>query len=223
MTLNHRTLLLALLPLAACFDLDHEVGTLEESADAVGVAGLVVDVEAGDLVLSGESDRETIDVLVRVRSAVGSDSNDEEVLAATRVAFEEESDGVLKLVVRVPDNYPAYSADVEVLVPVGQDVEVRDGSGDIVIGEVGSLRVDDGSGDLVVDGVAGDADIRDGSGDIVLTHVSGDVRVDDGSGDLVIEHVRGTVTITDGSGDITVRDADDVVLLDDGSGDTRID
>lgn len=223
MTRRQRTLLLALLPLAGCFDRDHEVGTIEESTDAAGVAGLIVDVEAGDLVVIGEDEHETIDVRVRLRSSVGSDHNDADVLAATRVLFEEAGDGVVKLVVSVPERHRAYSADVEVVVPRGQDLEVRDGSGDVVIGDVGSLRVDDGSGDIVADGIAGDAHIRDGSGDIVLSLVQGDVRVDDGSGDIVIEHVRGTVTIADGSGDITVRDAGDVVLLDDGSGDVWID
>lgn len=216
-------LLPALLPLPACLDLDHEVTTIEASADAGGVSGLIVDVEGGDLVVSGEAGRDRFDAVVTLRSAVGSDRNDDAVIAATVVRFEETADGLRTLVVRVPDEHPAYSADVALSVPRGLDLEVRDGSGDVVVGEVGSLRVDDGSGDLVVDGVDGDAEIRDGSGDIVLTHVRGDVRVDDGSGDLVVEHVGGTVTIADGSGDIVVRDAGDVVLLEAGSGDVSLD
>lgn len=218
-----RPLLLALLPLAACIALDHEVATIEESADAAGVSGLIVDAAAGALVVEGDAALESIEVIATLRSAVGSDHNDEEVLAATTVRFEEVGEGLLRLEVRVPERYPAYSADVVVRVPEGQDLEVRDGAGDLSITDVGALRVDDGAGDIRVDGVAGDAEIRDGAGDIFVSRVDGDVRVDDGSGDLVIESVRGTVSIVDGSGDIVVRDAGEVVLLDDGSGDVWID
>lgn len=223
MMLRRSLIPLSLLSLAACSDLDHEVGVIEESADAAGVAGLVVDVGAGDLVVTGEAERETFDVVVRVRSAMGSDHNDQEVLDLTRVTFEDKGAGVHRLVVALPERYPAYTADVEVSVPLGQDVEVRDGSGDIVLGDLGALRVYDGSGDLVADHIDGSVEIRDGSGDIVLTNVRGNVRIDDGSGDVVVESVQGTVTVSDGSGDLTIRGADDVVLLEDGSGDVHID
>jgi hypothetical protein len=222
--MNTRSSALFALPLlAACLDMDHEVDTIEVSADAAGSPGLVVLVDAGDLSIVGEAGRTTVDATVTVLSSVPSDSNDEEVLRALDLRLEQRESGLLRLVVELPDNYPAYTADVTVLVPEGMDLDVSDGSGDTWIRDVGAVAVVDGSGDLDIDQADGDVVIVDGSGDILLSNVAGDARIEDGSGDMTIKYVDGTVTVTDGSGDVTIRSVGDVVMIEDGSGDVRID
>ncbi len=116
----------------------------------------------------------------------------------------------LDLVVALPDTLP---------------VEIDDGSGEVVVGDVASLRLTDGSGDLRVDGVAGDLVLEDGSGDVEIHGVGGQLEVvGDGSGDLLVTGVAGSLAIgRDGSGDIDITDVGGSVRVsDDGSGGIRI-
>jgi hypothetical protein len=109
--------------------------------------------------------------------------------------------------------------DFDVTLPDTIAVDVRDGSGETKIENVGDLRVHDGSGELTIRGVHGNADVTDGSGDLMIADVSGDVRVRDGSGGIEIDRVGGNVVIDDGSGGIDVRDVQKSVTIEsDGSG-----
>ncbi|MFH1468770.1 MAG: DUF4097 family beta strand repeat-containing protein [Pseudomonadota bacterium] len=120
---------------------------------------------------------------------------------------------------------------------IAGDVVVNDGTGDLMILDVGgALTLDDGSGDTEIRGVAGPVDITDGSGDLWIEGVGAPVRVvdesgdldlrdvrgdaflDDGTGDIDVEHVTGTVTVRDGSGDIRAVDVGDLEILEDGGG-----
>jgi hypothetical protein len=109
--------------------------------------------------------------------------------------------------------------DFEVTLPETIALEVRDGSGEATIENVGDLRVHDGSGELTIRGVHGNADVTDGSGELIIADVSGDVRVRDGSGEMEIDRVGGNVVISDGSGGIAVRNVQrNVTIESDGSG-----
>jgi hypothetical protein len=129
--------------------------------------------------------------------------------------------------------------DFTVQIPENLAVVVKDGSGELTIRNVASLRVSDGSGELTVDTVRGDATISDGSGELSVSNVAGTVRITDGSGaislrgigrDVIIEadgsggievaNVKGSVTVeSDGSGGIDVVDVvGDFTVRRDGSG-----
>lgn len=127
--------------------------------------------------------------------------------------------------VRVETSYPRTSGhgryariELEVVVPLGMDAVVDDGSGGMTLVQLGDVRVEDGSGGIEVWGANGSVDIDDGSGSIMLTDIGGDVNVHDGSGSIEIRDVQGSVEIVDGSGSIDVFDVTSDVRLEDGSG-----
>jgi len=114
--------------------------------------------------------------------------------------------------------------DLEVTVPAGMAVDVKDGSGDLSVSGTGNLTVVDGSGEARIFAIAGNVTVQDGSGELTIEDVQGDVDVDDGSGEIEIVKVGGSVTVRDGSGDIDVREVQlEVTILEDGSGDVNVD
>ncbi|MDO9317027.1 MAG: hypothetical protein Q7V56_02350 [Gammaproteobacteria bacterium] len=136
------------------------------------------------------------------------------------------------------NHYPYI--DLDIGIPAGLAVTIKDGSGDMQVNGSGMLQIDDGSGSITVGGIVGDVriedgsgeinvaqvdgavDIHDGSGAIDISHVMSDVVVDDGSGELRIAQVGGAVSISDGSGSIDVVDVEQAVtILEDGSGSTE--
>lgn len=108
--------------------------------------------------------------------------------------------------------------DLIVEIPEGMDAEVTDGSGELEVSGVGTLRLTDGSGSARIESIGGDVDVTDGSGDLTIRGVAGIVSVSDGSGDVRLDDVGGA-RLTDGSGSIyadVVRG--DLIVRDDGSG-----
>jgi hypothetical protein len=86
-------------------------------------------------------------------------------------------------------------------------VNVTNGSGDVEVNDVGSLRAGSiGSGDLRARNIHADVRIGSvGSGDVELDEVGGSVTVGTlGSGDLKVVNVHGDLTVgAKGSGDVT--------------------
>ncbi len=113
--------------------------------------------------------------------------------------------------------------DLHVVVPMGMDAEIDDGSGSATLSGLGNLSVDDGSGELYVEDIRGDVDVEDGSGGLEIRDVQGDVFVEDGSGSMEVVGVTGSVTVEDGSGSMDIRDVGrDVMAYDIGSGMLRV-
>jgi len=114
--------------------------------------------------------------------------------------------------------------NLEVTVPAGMAVDIKDGSGDLSVSGTGDLNVVDGSGEIRIFAIAGNVKVKDGSGEMTIEDVQGNVDVDDGSGEIYIVKVAGAVTVRDGFGDIDVREVQlEVTILEDGSGDVNID
>ncbi len=112
--------------------------------------------------------------------------------------------------------------DLRVEVPAGMAADIQDGSGEMVLSDLGSLLVQDGSGEVVITGTQGDLTIDDGSGKLEIRGVSGWVRVEDGSGDVVLEDVGSDVEIHDSSGELTIREIGGTVTLYDSSGEVNV-
>jgi hypothetical protein len=130
--------------------------------------------------------------------------------------------------------------DLELVVPEGLDLDVRDSSGDMKISNVAGLAVQDSSGEIEITDAAGPVEIRDSSGEIRIdrvagdltivsdssggirgTDIAGDVRVEsDSSGDIRFTRVgRSVVVERDSSGDIDVESVEgDFIVMRDGSG-----
>lgn len=114
--------------------------------------------------------------------------------------------------------------DLVVEVPEAMEAEIRDSSGEMRIGHLGSLRIQDGSGEMEVFSIQGNVSIDDNSGEIALWDVTGDVEIDDGSGEIEMEGIGGSVILNDGSGEIDARDIEGTVrVVRDGSGSIDVD
>lgn len=120
----------------------------------------------------------------------------------------------------VPDRYAYLDLDIEV--PAGLALDIRDSSGDVEVRGTGPVTLHDSSGDIELEDVDGGAVLKDSSGDIELRRIVGDVTVrQDSSGDIYGKDIEGSVLIEhDSSGDIRFEDVrDDFVVERDSSGD----
>ncbi len=195
------------------FQADRELTLPTGSVDA-----LEITAGSGYLLVEGTSSASEI----RVSATLCASS--EERLEALEVVLERSgSEAVLDT------DYPDWNdwggrnqyarIDLEVEVPAGLDLHVKDGSGEAELRGVGSLTIQDGSGSLDLIDIGGDLDVRDGSGGLHIRGVRGDVEVRDGSGGLEIDDVAGSVRVSDGSGSVDIRSVDmDVVIARKGSG-----
>lgn len=187
------------------------------SVDALGFDRLVLNVQDGDLEVSGEAGRSTVDVLVDVfsrssRSRALGDAN-------TRLV---EQEGRLLLIATVDDESGGGTfVDLRVRVPERFLVEGNDSTGDVFIRGVGGVGLVDTSGDMEVREIAGSVLINDGSGDLRIERVAGQVEVDDGSGDMFLRDLEMGVVIEDGSGNISLTNIAGRAAIQDGSGDIR--
>lgn len=211
-------LILLLLPVVVLADVCSYEREVFYSLSGVALEQLSVDAQAGSLSVHGTETGDDIVVKARLCSSRKGELDEMDVSHSRR-------DGVEYLETVIPDlhNFLWVSGyayiDLDVSIPAGLAVTVKDGSGAIQITGSGDLRIDDGSGEISVINVGGNLSIQDGSGDINVEDVEGDVDIEDGSGHMRIARVGGKVSISDGSGNIEVYDVDqEVVISEDGSG-----
>jgi len=136
--------------------------------------------------------------------------------ASSRAALEEvkliaeQRGGTIYIEADIPENRDwrdddNQSLDLTIEVPSDLPIDVKDGSGDLEIRNVGALELSDGSGEAVIEHVGGDLRVSDGSGTVHINDVRGDVSVTDGSGLLDIRDVEGGVEIgSKGSGELRI-------------------
>ncbi len=225
-------------PSLFAWDCEHEQ-KLDQVLDLSGSETLAVNAVAGDLeIRAGSGDEAVIRGTVCV--------SEEEWLEDVRVVTEGGRNAEITVVVpstsgwSITGNKYAY-VDLELKVPAGIALEVKDSSGDAEISGVASVSVSDSSGDLEVSDIAGGVIIKDSSGDIELEDIGGDVTIaSDSSGDIEGDRIEGNVLIEqdssggihfsgvgenftverDSSGDIFAEDVGgDFTVLRDGSGD----
>lgn len=100
--------------------------------------------------------------------------------------------------------YKNIIIDYEISAPRQVALNLRSGSGDLEISDLGRfLKADTGSGSVRAHGISGPADLRTGSGDIeVELRVPGEIRAITGSGSVRVNGLNGALTARTGSGDI---------------------
>jgi hypothetical protein len=187
----------------------------QADADAGGATKVRVEAKAGELRIMGEEG------LSEVQARGTACAKNEKTLAKVQLRAERSGDEI-HVVAEVPDGWGDDGRlDMELRVPASLAVEVEDGSGEIEIDNVASLRLKDGSGEIEVTGVRGSVVVEDGSGSIEILDVAGDVIIEnDGSGEIVVRGVGQDVRVErDGSGSIRVEDVGGSFTVDrDGSG-----
>ena len=194
---------------------------------------------AGSLKITGSSTATSISVNATIYTA---DIDDEYELTleqngtqAKLVAQNKSNTGItfysgqspsIDLVVTVPNklNLDINDGSGDIVINAMQsNIDVKDGSGSIDINSAKNLNIDDGSGSIYVKNVVGDLALNDGSGSIDIDNVSGNVAIEDGSGEIQVTNVTGALNVEDGSGDIRVNHAKGLTITEAGSGDVSID
>ncbi len=237
------TFLILLLPVVAVADVCSYEKTISFTVPIDAAQRLSIRAETGALAVHALPAQEAGQAAVRVEARVCSARK--ATLEYMDVVHALNGD-VVSVQTVIPESESAFwinhypYIDLEIGVPAGLSVTIKDGSGDMQISGTGALQIDDGSGSIVVNNIVGDVRIEDGSGEIRVEQVDGAVDiedgsgaidvsqvlsgvvVDDGSGELRIAQVGGTVSISDGSGSIDVMDVEQAVtILEDGSGRTE--
>nr|CEL16829.1 hypothetical protein [Kibdelosporangium sp. MJ126-NF4] len=176
--------------------------------------------------------------LAQLMNLFSSGTSGESAIDQTRI---EQSDS--RVVVRTPDWMRNVPLGVTVRAPSGSNVDVRSGSGDVLVtGAAGRLSVRTGSGEVKVDRADGAATVVTGTGAVRLGPMLGGLQARTGSGDVEVSSVGGTsaalitgsgdvwlgavatdVTARTGTGDLTVADAaTGKIELKTGSGEIRV-
>jgi hypothetical protein len=200
--------------------------SIDQTLDLAGSEELFVLAGAGDLRITGVKGSDVAQIKGRVCAS------EEEWLEQS--GLELSGGKRAEIVVNLPDtdedgswsgNNYAY-LDLELEVPQGIRLNVKDSSGNIEMDAVASVTLQDSSGDIEITLATGPINIRDSSGEIDLRNISGDVTIEsDSSGDILGQNIEGTVLVeSDSSGDIDFRDVGkDFVVESDSSGDISAD
>lgn len=196
--------------------------SIDQTLDLSGSDELAVLAGAGDLRITGVSGSDFAVIKGRVCAS--------EQKWLDQSGVETGSGKRAEIIVNLPDtddggswrsNNYAY-LDLELEVPEGIRIDVKDSSGDFEMKKVGAATVLDSSGDIDISDTTGPVIIRDSSGEIELRDINGDVTIEsDSSGDIFGKNIVGNVLVkSDSSGDIEFRDVgENFVVERDSSGD----
>ncbi|MDR9767776.1 hypothetical protein RJP56_17090 [Shewanella baltica] len=215
-------------------DLDHQQREL--TLDSQDLQGLIAETGAGSLEIIGVEGLTQIKLVADIYS--NKDGNDDSKVILTlekkankaKLKADFEQSGVnnyspyIDLKLQVPANLALDIDDGSGAILISKmtaDINVKDGSGELIINGGNNVSIDDGSGDIEVSKISGNLTIDDGSGAIKVTDVRGNIAIDDGSGNIEVANVQSPVTITDGSGDINVFNTKGLTILAAGSGDVK--
>ena len=197
--------------------------------DARGIEKFDVDCGAGFLKISGETNRDEIEVEAEIILDGMSKRKAEDFMRdRLRLSLEKRGD-TAHLIADIDSKFSLFSwgsreINLTVRMPSKLAMQIEDGSGAIWIDNIHNhIEVDDGSGNMMIRKMTGNVRIDDGSGEIECVDIGGDVEIDDGSGEISLEMVGGLVDIEDGSGSIRVDEAFGDVTIQDGSGSIMVD
>lgn len=194
---------------------------IDVTLDLAGSELLSVAAAAGDLIITGRPG--ATEARVRGKACV----SEEEWLNEAEVHIEGGRNASIAVSLPGTDgwgfgfNRYAY-LDLDIEVPTGLALDIRDSSGDMAVRGTGPVNIHDSSGDIELEDVNGGAVLKDSSGDIELRRIVGDVIVrQDSSGDIYGRDIRGSVLIEhDSSGEIRFEQVSgDYVVEHDSSGD----
>lgn len=210
---------------------DAAVGTYEEvrelTLDTTAVNSLKIKAGAGRLDVVGVPGSNAVTVTATIQVPGGDSERTRAKIERDMVLTLEQNSGVGELRAYFRKGFwqwgDSRNIQLEVQVPAGLHLDIKDGTGSIEIQNVhGDLFVDDGTGSLTMKAVGGDVKIKDGTGSIFVTTVGGDISVRDGTGGIKISGVAGSVTVKDGTGDINIDDVEkDLIIVNEGTGGIR--
>jgi DUF4097 and DUF4098 domain-containing protein YvlB len=199
---------------------------------------VVVDLVVGDVRITA-TDRD--DTAVEVRPSDGSREPDVQAAEQTRVEY---AGG--RVLIKAPKQRhlglfgKVGSIDVAIGLPAGSHVQgdaavaafrctgrlgecrLKTSTGDIQLDHTDALDLNTGAGTVVVDRVAGHAEVSTGSGRVRLREIGGSAVVKNSNGDSWIGEVTGDLRVNAANGDISVDRAHAGVTASTANGDVRI-
>ena len=195
---------------------------LDQSLDVSDSQSLAIAAGAGDLEIVGVSGSDEVKISGKICVS------EEKWLDESRLVNSSGDRAEINVV--LPDVSGGWSLwgskyaymDLELEVPDGLALELRDSSGDIEIEDISTLWLQDSSGDIEIRNVAGLVEIKDSSGDIEVRGLKGDFTIiSDSSGDIRGSDIEGNVRVeSDSSGEIWFTEIrKDVIIEQDSSGD----
>ncbi len=213
-------------------DLNHQQREL--ILDSQDLQGLIAETGAGSLEIIGVEGLSQIKLVADIYS--NKDGNDDSKVILTlekkankaklKADFEQSGfnndSPYIDLKLQVPANLALDIDDGSGAILISKmtaDINVKDGSGKLIMNGGNNVSIEDGSGDIEISQINGSLTIEDGSGAIKVTDIRGNIAIDDGSGNIEVANVQSPVTITDGSGDINVFNTKGLTILAAGSGD----
>ena len=199
---------------------------------------VTIDLVVGDARITA-SDRS--DTVVEVRPSDGSADLDVRAAEQTRVEY---TDG--RLLVKAPKQRgfglfgKVGSVDVAIALPAGSHVRgdasvaafrcegrlgecrIKTATGNVHLDHTGPLDLSTAGGAIVVDRVAGHAEVRAGSGRVRLQEIDGTAVIKNSNGDSWIGTVTGDLRVNAANGDISVDRPQAGVTAATANGDVRI-
>jgi hypothetical protein len=159
------------------------------------VQRVVVDVEAGDVLLEGAARNDVL--VLRTRQYA---------LLAPKVDARVQG-GVLRLAARCPALSVGCVVDQRIFLPPTLPVSVHTGSGAVSIADLRApAQIQTGSGDVNVSDVRGRVAVGTGSGDVALSGDDGAIAATTSSGDITCNGVAGELAARTGSGHLVLDD-----------------
>ena len=210
---------------------------VSKSISVEGAKRLVIESLSGDITVTGEDGRETIEL--KIVKTVRADNEE----AARKIA---ESMGVVVTrpedMIRIETRYPkkgkvrksifsffvergqSMSISLTLTVPAGLSVETASASGDVEITRIlADVEASSASGDLVFRDIGGDLTAAVASGDIEVEEIEGTVTLSSAAGDIVVRNVGGDAEISVATGDVELTSIGGSLELSTYTGDSVID
>lgn len=199
---------------------------------------VTIELGVGDVALSAS---ERADTVVEVRPSDPGQDRDVRAAERTRVEY---TDGRLQVVTPKGRGLGVFgklgSVDVVIELPAGSQLRgeagvaaVRGvgrlgecrfttGLGDVQFDHTGPLHLNAGMGSVVVDRVAGTAEVTTGSGTVRLRQVDGTAVIKNSNGDTWVGQIAGDLQVKGANGDISVDHADAGVTARTANGQVRV-
>jgi lia operon protein LiaG len=113
---------------------------------------------------------------------------------------------------------------IKITGPKEMDLEMRGGSGSVLVDNVKSelTTIQVGSGRITGKNISGEVETKAGSGSIQLSNIQGDVSGSVGSGSAKIEDILGNVKYSSGSGGITATNVQGLLSVSLSSGNAKL-
>ncbi len=166
------------------------------SAPAQGISRIVLDNTRGSLNIKGDGDSAVRIAGHRTIRAYNK-SDADRVNEQSPVKIERQGDLLIVRTENATGNSISTSADLDITIPKGLNVEARGRSGDLSIDDVdGSVDLENGHGDVRLGNIGRDVKIEASRSSLIrAVGVKGTFDMDGSGGDVLLENIAGTATI----------------------------